>query len=142
MTRNPGTRVQIHDGTREPANYPFATVVRATTKGEVYFSSSEEFGYVIRYDNGSEVWKSDYDVLDVYPMMARKLREGDLLRIGSSRDYHVLVAEVAELGGRIYVTAYDGDRPNAAGCTHAFDVDEPVVLNGRNLGPSDMIAHV
>jgi hypothetical protein len=56
----PGDRVQIQDRDRDSVYYPDATVVRA---GEIHFDESTEHGYLVRYDNGSEVWVHPYDVL-------------------------------------------------------------------------------
>ena len=60
----PGDRVQTQDLTREPHRYPFATIVRAATRGEYTFTIDPDAGYVVRYDNGDEVWVRDHYVLE------------------------------------------------------------------------------
>jgi hypothetical protein len=138
--RKPGTRVQIQDRDREPGDYPYATIIRAAARGSIQFSDDPESGYLVRYDNGSQVWKREYDVLDVRPIAARDLRQGDLLRVKDSTNY-VLVyeARVGQIHGDVEVTVYDGDEP-ADVPTLWFGNDAMVELNGRNLGPNDVIA--
>lgn len=59
----PGQRIEIQERDRDPDRYPQATVVRAETHGQFFGSYSLEPGYIVRYDNGSEVWRREHDVL-------------------------------------------------------------------------------
>lgn len=145
MTFKPGSRVQIQDRDREPANYSYATIVRACARADFFgggFMAGDPItGYVVRYDNGCEVWHAEYDVVDVRPIKASGLRKGDLLQIGNYNSY-VLVFDAEEVDGRILVTLYSGDQPNENGWTLAYDPDNRVTLNARNLGPNEPIAKV
>lgn len=142
-TFRPGTRVQIQDRDRTPAEYPYATVLRACTRAEFFgggFHSNDPIaGHVVRYDNGDEVWHPEYSTLPVRPVKARELRVGDFMRTTPTATTFVLVAGAVEVDGLVRVTIYSGDQPNPNGWTLAFDPDEKVLLRGRNLRPNDRI---
>lgn len=138
------TRVQILDRDRTPANYPYATVLRACTRAEFFgggFMAGDPIaGYVVRYDNGCEVWHPEYSVLAVRPIKARELRDGDFMRTTPAATTFVLVAAAVEVDGLVRVTIYSGDQPNPDGWTLAFDPDESILLRGRDLHPNERIA--
>jgi hypothetical protein len=69
---------------------------------------------------------------------ASDLRPGDLMRLGSGTNY-VLISSAAVVGGRVVITAYNGEDPQLNGPVFGRDPDEDVELSGRALGPNDRI---
>lgn len=67
------------------------------------------------------------------PVKARDLRDGDLMRIGSSTNY-VLVADAQPIDGCTWVTIYDGETPHTKP-TLLFLADDTVYLSMRTAKP-------
>lgn len=65
---------------------------------------------------------------------AADLRNGDLLRIGSSTNY-VLIYDAQPDGNKIAVTIYNGTVPNSNGATLRFEPKTPVALSMRDALP-------
>lgn len=64
------------------------------------------------------------------PVKASDLRDGDLMRIGSSTNY-VLVADAPIVNGKVAVTIYNGETPNDFP-TLSFEPGNTVHLSMRN----------
>ncbi|MEV0214396.1 hypothetical protein [Micromonospora sp. NPDC050695] len=68
------------------------------------------------------------------PTTASDLRNGDLLRIGSSTNY-VLIYDAQPADDKIAVTIYSGTVPNSNGATLRFEPTAQVDLSMRNARP-------
>jgi hypothetical protein len=73
-----------------------------------------------------------------FAVPVRDLRDGDLMRIGSSTTYVLVAHAVPCTDGTVVVTIYDGDMP-AEGPTLRFSDDIEVTLRARDLHPHDTI---
>lgn len=69
---------------------------------------------------------------------AADLREGDLMRLGSSTNY-VLISSAGVVGRRVLLTTYSGDDPQLDGPVFGREPDEDIELAARDLGPNDQI---
>ncbi|MDG4792108.1 hypothetical protein O7626_40550 [Micromonospora sp. WMMD1102] len=68
------------------------------------------------------------------PVPASDLRDGDLMRVGSSTNY-VLVADAQPVNDLIVVTIYNGQVSNSNGATLRFAPDDTVFLSMRDAKP-------